>query len=194
MTLALDHLAIAAETLDSGIAWARETLGVEPDAGGAHPMMGTHNRLLSLGPSEYLEIISIDAGAPAPPRPRWFGLDSFRGDPRLVGWVARGTDIASPLGTTLTAASRGDLRWQIAIPDDGKLQGGGALPMLIDWQGGPHPSERLPDRGLRLMRLELSLDGDWPAWAAIDDPRVVRGRFALPIRAVIRTLKGEAVL
>lgn len=194
MTLVFDHLAVAAQSLEAGTARIRDRLGVLPDPGGSHPMMGTHNRLLSLGPQDYLEIIAIDPDGAAPARPRWFGLDGFSGEPRLVGWVARGQDITAPPGATLSAASRGDLNWQIAIPDDGRPMGGGALPSLIDWQGGPHPCERLPDRGLRLVRLELSLGGTWPEWAAIDDPRIVRGTFPVPLRAVISTARGEVTL
>lgn len=191
MTLAFDHLAVAAETLEDGVQWAEATLGITPDAGGAHPLMGTHNRLLSLGPGAYLEIIAIDPNAAAPSRPRWFGLDQFRGAPRLVGWVARSDAIIAPPGTTINEASRGDLSWRIAIPDDGHPQGNGALPMLIDWKGGPHPSERLPDRGLRLTRLELS--GELPTWAQISDPRISSGN-AEPIRAVLATPIGEVIL
>ena len=35
-------------------------LGATPAPGGHHPLMGTHNQLLSLGPGEYLEVIAID--------------------------------------------------------------------------------------------------------------------------------------
>lgn len=144
--IAFDHLAVAAETLEAGAAFLEDRLGVAPDPGGAHPRMGTHNRLLSLGPEAYLELIAIDPAAPSPDRPRWFGLDGFRGAPRLVGWVARTTALRPPPGTSVSAQSRGDLRWQIALPEDGRPMAGGALPMLIDWQGGPHPAPRLPDR------------------------------------------------
>ena len=52
--LVLDHLAITARTLDEGVAWVREMLGIEMPPGGAHPRMGTHNRLMALGPSDFL--------------------------------------------------------------------------------------------------------------------------------------------
>ena len=42
----LDHLAITAPTLEIGVRWVEERLGVRLSPGGAHPMMGTHNRLL----------------------------------------------------------------------------------------------------------------------------------------------------
>ncbi len=46
------------------------TLGIAPGPGGVHPFMGTHNRLLRLGPRLYLELIAIDPDAPAPAQPR----------------------------------------------------------------------------------------------------------------------------
>lgn len=192
--ITFDHLAVAAETLEAGAAFLAARLGVAPDPGGAHPRMGTHNRLLSLGPEAYLELIAIDPAAPPPDRPRWFGLDEFRGAPRLVGWVARTTALHPAPGTSLSAQSRGDLRWQIALPEDGRPMAGGALPMLIDWQGGTHPAERLPDRGLRLARLALGFAGRWPDWAATSDPRIEIGPGAVPLRALIETPRGAVWL
>jgi hypothetical protein len=47
-----DHLVVLATDLASGAAWCEHTLGVAPAAGGEHPLMGTHNRLLQLsGPA-----------------------------------------------------------------------------------------------------------------------------------------------
>jgi hypothetical protein len=33
---------------------------------------------------------------------------------------------------------------------------GGAAPLLIQWESGPHPLDRLPDDGLSLVRLEVT--------------------------------------
>lgn len=157
-TRALDHLVIAARDLDEGSEWLRDRLGVLPEPGGRHPLMGTHNRLLSLGPHEYLELIAIDPEAAAPRRPRWYGLDDFDDDePRLAGWVARSTPLTAPAGFSIREASRGDLRWRIAIPDSGQTAHDGAEPLLIDWGDGPHPALHLPDHGLRLTTLALPL-------------------------------------
>lgn len=181
-----DHIAIAARTLDEGAAWLAERLGVAPQPGGKHPLMGTHNMLLSLGPAEYLELIAIDPDAPAPDRPRWFGLDRLTGPPRLAGWVMRQSPLAAPPGIRVSTASRGDLRWRITLPDSGQMPHDGAEPMRIDWGDGAHPADLLPDYGLRLARLTLRLDG-----IPLDDPRIVTGPF---FRAVIATPRGEAAL
>lgn len=181
-----DHVAIAARSLDEGAAWLAERLGVAPEPGGKHPMMGTHNLLLSLGPDEYLELIAVDPDAPVPDRPRWFGLDGFDGPPRLAGWVMRQSPLVAPPGTAISTASRGDLRWRITIPDNGRMPQDGAEPMRIDWGGGAHPADRLPDRGLRLSHLTLPLDR-----MPLADPRI---RAGLSLGAIIATPRGEIAL
>src|ERR1700754_2045952 len=75
--LKLDHLVIAARTLEEGAQFVAAKFGVETVAGGAHPLMRTHNRLLNLWGGAYLEVIAIDpsAGGVESPRPRLFALD-----------------------------------------------------------------------------------------------------------------------
>lgn len=156
-----DHLAVCAETLAEGVAFVEDVLGVPLEPGGAHDFMGTHNQLLSLGPGLYLEVIAINPDAAPPDRPRWFDMDHFSGPPRLTNWICRTGDLSralalapSGIGRAIDAA-RGDLRWQMVVPDDGKLPYDGAFPALIAWQGGAHPSASLPDRGCRLQELEI---------------------------------------
>lgn len=180
MSAQIDHLVVAAPSLDAGVAWAEATLGVTPAPGGAHPLFGTHNRLLHLsGPAAcYLEIIAIDPNATPlrlPPLKRWFDLDDpalqariTAQGPQLLHWVARVDGIGAAY-TALAAqgierghvieASRptpeGLLRWQITVRDDGQRLFDGALPTLIQWNGR-HPSEHLPPSGLRLQALRLA--------------------------------------
>lgn len=154
---ALDHLVIATETLAEGTAFLEEALGVELAPGGQHHFMGTHNRVLSLGPDIYLELIAIDPDLPAPDRARWFGLDDFRGAPRLVSWVWSATDMgqAAQMPGTYGAAEnfeRGDLRWQMALPEDSPL--GAFAPPVLHWDG-VKPQDRLPDLGVRLTGLAV---------------------------------------
>ncbi|WP_337869974.1 VOC family protein [Meiothermus sp.] len=152
----LDHLVLAAQTLQEGVEYVQDTLEVVlPPAGGRHPLMGTHNRLLNLGGGVYLEIIAIDPGAPTPARPCWFALDGFAGAPRLLTWVARTEALeryaALELGP-VSKASRGDLEWYITLPEDGRLHWGGVVPYLIQW-GPKHPTDTLSDLGCRLVEL-----------------------------------------
>lgn len=201
--LELDHLAVSAETLAEGVEAVEAALGVPLAAGGEHPLMGTHNRLLGLGPV-YLEVIAINPDAPAPAHPRWFDLDHFAGAPRLTNWICRTSDLgqaiaASPEGVgEPVALSRGDLSWEMAVPADGRLPFDGAYPALIQWHGPVHPAQRLEDLGCRLISLEIG----YPQAEVLAD---LLGSFAAPVvrfvtsaaksfRAEIATPHGLRVL
>jgi len=203
--LELDHIVVAAETLAGGVPAVESALGVTLAPGGEHALMGTHNRLLSLGPGAYLEVIAINPDAPPPGRPRWFDLDRFDGAPRLTNWVARCADLtaavaASPAGVgTIHDLQRGDFRWRMGIPDDGCLSFGGAFPGLIEWQGGLHPADRLPDAGCRLVRLTIRHPEARALRAALAG-RIADGRIVVEdgpekaFEALIETPQGMRVL
>jgi Glyoxalase-like domain len=169
----VDHLVVAAATLDEGVAWCEATLGITPGPGGEHPLMGTHNRLFNITAEPYplcfFEIIAINPAAPAPARRRWFGLDALdlSAGPRLIHLVARTTTLQTRRAAlaqagvdpgVAVAASRqtpaGLLQWQILVRDDGQLECGGALPTLLQWQGS-HPAARMPPSGISLQSITL---------------------------------------
>jgi hypothetical protein len=184
MKARIDHLVVAARTLDEGVQWCEATLGVTPGPGGTHPLMGTHNRLLPLGGEAfapcYLEIIAIDPKQ-RPTRGghmhRWFDLDDpalqqglARHGPQLVHFAARVPDAhaavqaleATPThiarGRVIEAARdtpAGRLAWQITVRDDGQRLFYGLLPTLIQW-GAVHPTDSMADAGLRLVDLRLT--------------------------------------
>ncbi|MFA5922612.1 MAG: VOC family protein [Methylococcaceae bacterium] len=155
-------MAIIAPSLEVGVEYVRQTLGVNPQVGGEHPRMGTHNCLLKLGEKFYLEVIAINPNASQPNRPRWFQLDEP--DPsqpiRLATWIARTDDIVAastaspiPLGE-VEPMSRGQMNWLITIPADGSLPLHGIAPTLIQWTAGVHPAAVLQESGCALVRLE----------------------------------------
>lgn len=200
----LDHIAVTAERLEDGVAAVEAVLGVPLAGGGRHELMGTHNRLLGLG-DLYLEVIAVDPEGRTPDRPRWFDMDHFAGSPRLTNWIARCDNLATALsagpeglGDPLSL-SRGDLRWQMAVPASGILPFDNACPALIEWQGTAHPAARLPDSGCRLKRLIIvhpkadelrSLLAD-----RLREPRlVVEPGPEKALRAEIRTPGGVRVL
>uniref|UniRef100_UPI0035B166BC VOC family protein n=1 Tax=Hylemonella sp. TaxID=2066020 RepID=UPI0035B166BC len=178
MSAQLDHLVVAAATLDEGVAWCEATLGITPGPGGQHALMGTHNRLFSIAsadfPLAYFEIIAIDPAASDPGRRRWFDLDDealqarLRHEgPQLVHWVARVNDAPAAVTALHTqnidrgeviAASRstaqGLLQWQITVRPDGQRLFDGLLPTLIQW-GDVHPAADMPPSGITLAALEL---------------------------------------
>jgi Glyoxalase-like domain len=173
VSAAVDHLVVAAPSLAQGAQWCEAVLGVVPGPGGAHPLMGTHNRLLNIAGAafaqSYLEIIAIDPAVPPPARARWFGLDDIdlREGPRLLHFVARSSGIDAQCAALrgagfdpgpAIAASRetphGRLEWRITLRNDGRLLAGGALPTLIEW-GATHPTEAMPVSGIALHTLTL---------------------------------------
>ncbi|MBA4177669.1 MAG: VOC family protein [Leptothrix sp. (in: Bacteria)] len=212
----VDHLVLAAATLQQGVDWCEATLGLTPGPGGQHALMGTHNRLFKIAgaafPEAYFEIIAIDPEAPPPGRARWFGLDDaalqarLRQGPRLVHVVARCTALAARRqalidagmapGVVLNAGRdtpQGRLQWQIEVRDDGCLGCGGALPTLIEWQG-VHASAAMPASGVELRSLALR-GVPSAAQAALQ----LRGVEHLPLpgaalRATLATPRGEVTL
>jgi hypothetical protein len=198
----IDHLAVSCAALDEGTAVVEVTLGVPLAPGGQHALMGTHNRLLGMG-DVYLEVIAVDPGGAAPGRPRWFGLDGFTGAPRLTNWIAAVDDLAAALDRApgagvATDLARGDLRWRMGVPGDGRLPFDEAFPALIQWQGGAHPVQRLPDRGVRLRRLVVGhpqARALRAALAPLKDARlVIEAGAARAISAEIETPAGLRVL
>lgn len=192
-----DHLAICCTDLEAGVSAVEAALGVGLDPGGRHPHFGTHNRLLSLGPEEYLEVIAIDPEAPPPGRPRWFGLDTFSGPPRPASWILRCKDLDAArdrLGSGIgpgVSLSRGDYRWQMAVPESGILPLDGLHPAVIRWEG-PHPAAALPPRGCRLAELVLSHPrvGDLARRLGLEDSRIRLETGPPGLSALIKTPGG----
>jgi len=194
MIALLDHLVVAAATLEQGEDHLEAMLGVRPQRGGKHVAMGTHNSLLRLDARTYVELIAVDPEGVAPPRPRWFALDApamreaLSSGPKLIHWSARTDDIESAARSSpmdvgrVHPMERGSLRWRITIPDDGHLPGDGILPTLIQWPDARHPADGLPDSGLRLAALA----GSHPQPAAI---RAALGKLGLA--EILKVTFGE---
>ena len=194
----IDHLVVTCALLEEGAAWVEDRLGVAPGPGGRHDLMGTHNRLLSLGPDCYLEVIAPDPDAPPPGRPRWFGLDA-PGAPALTHWAARVGDLDAALAVApggageATELARGDLRWRMGVTAAPPMDG--AFPMLLEWIGRG-AAGRLPDAGCRLAGLTIRhpeaarLRGLLP----LEDPRLEIGQGPAGIAARIDVPAGARAL
>jgi hypothetical protein len=174
-SLHIDHLVIAARTLEEGARFIAGKLGCEMIEGGAHPLMRTHNRLLNLWGGVYLEVIAVDPGAAASesPRARLFALDDpelrrrLESGPQLIHWVAR-VDRPKVLARwqaqyparipPVVHMTRGENSWNLTVADDGtfpawQAAGDGLLPSLIQWDSARHPSATLPETGIALRSL-----------------------------------------
>ncbi|ETX16635.1 polyphosphate kinase [Roseivivax halodurans JCM 10272] len=159
--LTLDHLAVAAESLEEATAHAEAALGQPMEPGGKHARYATHNRVVGLDGSLYLEAIAADPGAPPPAAPRWFGLDTFAGPARLDKWICRVPDIAAaraalPMAGEPVELSRGALRWTMLVPEDGRLPFDGLFPALIEWQSPVPPGNALAPTGWALDELTVA--------------------------------------
>ena len=160
MVARLDHITVVAASLETGSAYVEAALGVRPGAGRAHPGMATHNLLLALGLSAYLEVISPDPRASPVARPRWFGLDNLLpgSTARLGAWVASTDDIAGTavpeLGDVETMR-RETHTWRMTVRADGSVPLDGAAPLLIQRSSSVHPAAALPQSGLGLQRLRI---------------------------------------
>ena len=147
----LDHLVYATPDLAIGIDAIEKLLGLRASPGGQHPGLGTRNALVALGPSSYLEIIGPDPDQPRPAGRLRFGIDDLKA-PRIVTWVAKGTDLEK---VARTAAERGVglgpvipgsrrrpdgvvLAWRYTDPNT--VIADRIVPFLIDWGTSPHPS------------------------------------------------------
>jgi hypothetical protein len=202
--LVLDHIAVAATDLATGVQAVEAKLGLPLQPGGQHPHMGTHNQLMSLGP-EYLEVIAIDPMGTSPAQPRWFDLDRFSGPPRTTTWICRCDDLEAALAQAPQGAgqpwdlARADLSWRMAVPVDGRLPFDGLFPALIQWQGSAHPAPRLKDHDARLIGLTLFSPAADALRAALAplvvDPRISIVAAPTPrMEARFATPKGEVVL
>ena len=219
----IDHLVVAASTLDEGVAWCEQTLGMSPGPGGEHPLMGTHNRLFSVAtphyPTTYFEIIAINKGAAYARQQglkRWFDLDNEalqhqlqQSGPQLVHFVAvtaRAAPAVQALATLgmnrgeLLEASRmtpnGMLSWKITVRPDGQRLMNGALPTLIEW-GDVHPSTSMVASGITLQSLTASQPDKRAlnaAYAAIGLQGVAVSQGIPNLMAVLQTPRGLVTL
>ncbi len=206
--LTLDHLTVIAPTLAEGVAHVRACIGIDVPFGQRHAYMGTHNHLLQLGGTVYLEIVALDPAGTPPGRARWFGLDDqnavkadWDAGRRLRGWVARTDAIDAVLaGREHVFGRKISLPWReptfdFAIPDDGSLPLDGAAPSLIDRRGKTRTMSTIADLGARLRSFSL-LHPDADAIAqlygelCIDRPPTVVQGDSLRYRAQIDTPAG----
>jgi hypothetical protein len=211
MDLRFDHAVLASRTLAEGVAWLQSRLDVPVGPGGKHATMGTHNRLVSLGPGRFLEVIAIDPEAPAPGRARWFELDTpamrsrLAQGPALVTWVVRADDIeraveACAVGKhDILSLARGDFRWRIGVAPSGNMVHDGIAPTIIQWSSH-HPADVLPESGCRLEKLVLrhaearaTLDALRRAGLAGEEP-IAAGAGGRGIELHVRTPRGIVVL
>lgn len=206
--LQLDHITVIAPTLAEGVSHVRACLDLDVPFGQCHGYMGTHNHLLQLGDTVYLEIIAVDPDAPEPGRLRWFGLDNRKGvraawdaGRRLRGWVARTDGIDAVLAGREAVFGRKvalpvfNSSFDFSIPDDGSLPLEGAAPSIIDRRGKPRSMATVADLGARLVAFVLEHPDPTAVSALyrqldVDRPPGIVKAAKLRYRAQIETAAG----
>jgi hypothetical protein len=202
----LDHIVIAALTLEQGTRYVKNILGSEPYGGGRHLQQGTHNKIMRLGDNVYLEVIAPDPASDI--KPTWFGLaddallESLQKSPRLITYVAQTDELSKLLKETQyllepRPAQRDHLRWTFGFSKDGNLLADGLLPNLIQWETD-HPAWTMRDSGCQLVRLQ----GFHPNVAGVQQTLQGLGFSDITLqygdtprlKAVVKTLDGLRVL
>ena len=97
----IDHLIYTAPDLEAGMDHIEDILGVRPVPGGQHHDFGTHNALLSLGPSTYLEVMAPDPSLKSPEQGLLF-QGYFSQGPGLTRWVIATEEIEQLALTEVT--------------------------------------------------------------------------------------------
>jgi hypothetical protein len=202
----LDHIVVAALTLEQGVKYVKDCLGAEPYGGGRHLQQGTHNKVMRLGDEVYLEVIAPDPTSTT--KTQWFSLadkkmlESLEASPRLITYVAQTDKLGALLeetGYPLTPkpAQRDTLKWTFGFSNDGNLLADGLLPNFIQWESD-HPAWTMKDSGCQLVRLQ----GVHPEVATLQQTLQGLGFSDITLqygetpklKAVIKTLDGLRVL
>ncbi len=149
--LDLDHILYAVPDLSKGIEDFEKLTGVRPTHGGRHPILGTHNALVSLGEDSYLELIAPDPNTKASSKDIIFGIGKINA-PKIVTWAVRSNNIRE-LGKTFqiekiqnggrTKEDGTFLKWktaEITEFDDHT----GIIPFVIQWISTAHPAKTSP--------------------------------------------------
>lgn len=159
----VDHVILGIHDLQRGIEELERLTGVRAVYGGAHPGRGTHNALLALGGTQYLEILAPnpeDAGSPP-----WIeGLEKLA-SLTPVGWAARSDDLpALQQSLTSQGIETGEIRPGARNQPDGTRLAwktleltapSPLLPFFIEWDPATtHPSQTTP-QGCRLTGFSL---------------------------------------
>jgi hypothetical protein len=196
----LDHIILAINNLDSGVAEFTRLTGVVPQRGGHHPGRNTENALVSLGNGAYLEILAPLSTLPNPDSVIPFRTLAIGGwalhpdnlDRALGALTGAGFEVVGPTpGSRRTAGGR-LLEWRTG---GARGEGLAMAPFLIEWSpGSPHPSTTAPG-GCRLESLDVREPDPTPLrkfFSAVGFPGLVSARSRGMVATVV-CRKGKVV-
>ena len=165
----LDHIILGANTLQEGTHYVEKKFGLSLSEIGYHCHMGTHNRVIKIDENIYLEVIAIDPNENKPKHIRWFNLDNekqqarLKISPQIIGYVIENKNLDMlKFYNPFFDASRGDYRWEFAIPKSDNnlinknLIESGLVPSLIKWKS-KKPVHQMVDNYFELEKFQIEL-------------------------------------
>ena len=202
----LDHLLWEELRLSEAEKRFAEATGVTPAFGGAHPGMGTHNSLLSLGRETYLELVALDPAHPESAgllektlpgfTPRLFTFSVRAYDLTLVERLVHdaGLNIASVHDVSRLSPEGHALEWRIVVV--GGHDFGPFVPFFTRCGDMVHPSQSSP-QGCELLEFSVGHPDHHELSRTYKALRVnvpVFGSEHPQLRAVLATPKGVVTL
>lgn len=160
----IDHVILAINDLERGVADFERLTGVRPVFGGVHPGRGTQNALASLGDGRYIEVLAPDPKQPNPKQPIG-GLMALK-TLTPSGW-ALGTSDTFALQARLNGReieTTGNMPGSRALPDGSRLEWttfGVArpnhpwMPFFIKWSDAAKQPSRTAPGGCRLESVQI---------------------------------------
>ena len=162
----IDHLVYGTSDLALGTSYFEEILHIKAVPGGQHLNRGTHNALIALSSSCYLEILAPDPQQKEVPLPYW--IDVYpQMKPRLIRWASKcsniedlikiglshGLDLGGVISGSRNLSDGTVLNWRLT--DTRVNHFSGVMPFFIDWQNSVHPSKNIP---LECSLVEMNLE------------------------------------
>ena len=165
----LDHIVFGSYTLEEGTEFVENILQTKLSDIGYHKEMGTHNRVIRISETIYLEVISIDPKISNLNNKKWFNLDNpnlqskLKKLPQIIGYVIEYKDFnMSKYYDPFFEASRSNYKWQFAMPTyknniiDSEIISTGIIPSLISWKS-EKPIYQMKKNQFELISLEIGL-------------------------------------
>ena len=164
----IDHFMIAGNDLERLSEFFTTLTGIPVAAGGSHPDLGTHNKLVATTIEVYLELIApnpalnVNSGLrevieqmedPAVHRMIVLGkLDDF---PGIVRAYERAGVPAEVKPLSRATATGEVLHWHLLMPA-ARNEFGIFAPLFIDWGEATHPSRSLPPAPCTLVEVQAA--------------------------------------
>lgn len=151
----IDHIVYAVANLQRSIESFQEATGLKVFAGGEHPDWGTHNALVRIGETTYLEFLAKKKSSQPVHAKTWMGIDLLQGD-KITRWALASKTVEleakflkkyNEALSTIVIGSRATedgkmLNWLMTtVLPTPEVE---PAPFLIDWKKSAHPTEALP--------------------------------------------------